>query len=163
MPELKPLAAASESAPSTDLAAVYPNRKPEELELVSVYNQSSGQLHHDDYKLLPGSSLEVPAFIADIWLKITHLGRPRVILLSDKAKAPAPLNAAEVEALRAQKAAAEADSAGKSLEIDNLAKLVAQLQGQIAAGPVKPGKTGSKGANMPSPAGDGGNESPPAS
>lgn len=148
----------SASPEPADFSALYPNRKPEELAPVTLYNQSVGALHHDEFKLLPGASLEVPQFIADIWLDVTHLGKPRAILLSERAKGTPAISAAEAEALRAEKALALEANGALSAENANLAKLVAQLQGQIAAGN-KPGKRGQKDADSSEAPAPGGGES----
>lgn len=152
MAKSKP-ASARDSASATDFSTLYPQRadeSPEDLEPVIVHNQSAGELHHDTFRLRPGETLEVPSFIAEIWMGVTHLGRPRVILASDMLKGVKTISAAEALRLKEENDTLAAAKGEDNAKIANLEKLVKQLQGQIA----DPGK---KDVKSSSP-GEGGGE-----
>lgn len=57
-------------------------------DLVRVFNKGLAILQHDSYKLLPGSFLDVPPEVAEIWLGIVAFGRNEVVLADSMGAGP---------------------------------------------------------------------------
>lgn len=111
--------------------------------VVTVYNRGTNTYQHGDFKLKPGSFIDVPESVAKTLCSCDEAGVPAVVL-ADTLKSPSSVNAdaQKIAALAAQAAALEkarqdnsalaADLAAKDKELAGLKKL---LEGLTAPSP----------------------------